>query len=193
MTNNPASSTKPSTKLDRIPILHAPHYWTPWPHEFNRLMLKYQVSQSFFVTLMYLWTATVGSSDDTCGEIALTQIPARRKHVQKWIAALCESGFFEVEKAKLGSQEGSFYSYKESTTPEAWELLFAVLAKIEVFGGLDDSFTVTNFGKMVGRVFHPRNEPALPGESPVPVDETIKQKVAAFEAALTRATRRKRS
>lgn len=144
------SSDKPKTKIDRIKVLT---YWTPWPHDFNRLMMKYQISHSFLVTLIYLWQATVGSGDDTCGYLALRQIPVRRKHAEKWLAALCESGLFTVEKAKLGSQDGSRYEYREDATMKDWETLFHRLAEIEKLGGLEDKFRVEKFGKMVANTF----------------------------------------
>src|SRR6185369_10298071 len=92
------SNDKPQTKIDRIGLFD--QGWTAWPHEFNRLMRKYRIAYSFYITLLFLWSATVGNNDDCCGTLALTQIPARRKHVEKWIAALCASGFFAQHKAR---------------------------------------------------------------------------------------------
>jgi hypothetical protein len=116
-------------------------------------MLQYKVSQSFWVTLLYLWKHTVGEETDSCGELAITQIPARRKDVLKWLAALCETGFFEVQKARLGDQNGSLYTYDETRTTEQWEKLVSSLALLESIGGLDDSFPVSKFSSMATRIF----------------------------------------
>jgi hypothetical protein len=188
------NSDKPKTKIDNIKILS--DGWTAWPHEFNRLMLKYQISHSFYVTLLYLWSATVGNSkDDAYGTLALTQIPARRKHVQKWIAALCQHGscFFLEHKASRGSQEGSLFTYREHTTLSDWEKLFEVLAQIELLGGLDDNFTVKKFGQLVASNFDSENESAAQTEDIPPLDDATKRKATAALEAFESATRRKRS
>lgn len=172
MTNPPAAD-KPETKISRIKVLS--YHWTAWPHEFNRLMLKYQISHSFFVTLLYLWKATVGNDNYSSGELALTQIPVRRKHAEKWLAALCESGLFTVEKATLGSQEGSYYEYREDATVKDWDRLFHVLAQIELLGGLDDKFSVKKFGQMVASAFKPDDKAVSTSDDDfVQVDDATK-------------------
>jgi hypothetical protein len=170
------NSDKAKTKIDRIKVLA--DGWTPWPHEFDRLQLKYKISHSFFVTLFYLWSATVGSSDDSEGTLAITQIPARRKHVLKWIAALCQSGscFFLQHKAPLGSQEGSLFTYREHTTPEDWEKLFEVLAQIELLGGLEDCFSTKTFAQLVASNFNSANESAAHKGDYAQVDDDAKRK-----------------
>ena len=189
MSNQPTGD-KQRTKFDRIQLFN--NYWTAWPHEFNRLMLRYQISHSFLITLLYLWAATVGSSDDCIGNLALTQIPARRKHVEKWLEALVQSGLFRVHKAKLGSQEGSAYCYQESSTFEDWDLLFKVLAHLEFFGGLDDKFSVKQFGEMVASAFK-SGEVRLPDGERVEVDDVTKRKIEYIDDALEEGVRRKRS
>ena len=186
-----SSSDKPKTKIERIKALAL--YWSPWPHEFNRLMMKYQISHSFLVTLLYLWQATVGSGDDTCGHLALTQIPVRRKHAEKWLTALCKSGLFKVDKAKLGDQTGSFYEYREDATLKEWERLFYVLAQLELLGGLDDNFTVKKFGQLVASNFKPENKTATQAEGVFPLDDAAKRKAKAAFEAFESATLRKRS
>jgi len=190
VSNQPTNAAKPKTKLDRIDLFN--HYWTPWPHEFNHLMLRYQISHSFLITLLYLWAATVGSSDDCIGNLALTQIPARRKHVEKWLEALVKSGLFRVHKAKLGSQEGSLYCYQESSTFEDWDLLFKVLARLEFLGALDDTFSVKQFGRLVASAFN-SGEVRLPDGACVEVDDVTKRKIEYIDDALNEGVRRKRS
>jgi hypothetical protein len=190
--SNQPTGDKPKTKIDRIEVLS--YGWSPWPHWFSYLMLHYKVSHSFWVTLMYLWKHTVGRETDSCGELAFTQIPARRKHVEKWLAALCESGFFEVDKARRGDQVGSLYTYDESKTTEHWKKLIDILARIELLGGLDDGVPFSQFGAMVARNFRGSKKLPVPAnDERVQIDAATKRKIAAIEAAMKEGTRRKRS
>ena len=192
MSNQPTGD-KQRTKFDRIQLFN--NYWTAWPHEFNRLMLRYQISHSFLITLLYLWAATVGSSDDCIGNLALTQIPARRKHVEKWLGKkhLSNPAFLGCIRQSWGAKEGSAYCYQEeSSTFEDWDLLFKVLAHLEFFGGLDDKFSVKQFGEMVASAFK-SGEVRLPDGERVEVDDVTKRKIEYIEDALEEGVRRKRS
>jgi hypothetical protein len=106
---------------------------TRWPHQFEDWNLKYRPPKHFYLTVHYLWAATVGNDPDTYdGHLALSQIPVRHHDRNKWITALLAIGFWERIKAGrrgIGPERaGSLYNYVESTTDEAWERLFQVAA-----------------------------------------------------------------
>jgi hypothetical protein len=117
--------------------------WGKFPHFFTYLLRKYPVPHHFLLTLLFLWDATVGSSDSPIGQISLSQIPVRNRERNKWLAAFVAVGFWEVVKAKPsdGGKSGSMYVYNESTTPEAWETFFMAASRAQHFPGWDDVST----------------------------------------------------
>ncbi len=136
-------------KATGIPILDEFAYGR-WPHAFMIWATRHSVPDHFLITLMYLWDATVGSSDDYSGDLAIAQVPVRERTVRKWLAAFCAVGFFEEKKRKPGDKKGSIFVYESSTTPSAWERMFKVAGLAERFGNWD-SMPPDKFGKFIAR------------------------------------------
>lgn len=111
--------------------------WGRWPHLFTVLAREYKVPTEFFITLIFLWDATVGSKSSPSGKLALSQIPGRERTVGKWLAALEAAEFFTVEKAGPHDHEGSTYTYNEETTAESWEAFFEKAEWLDPFPSWD--------------------------------------------------------
>jgi hypothetical protein len=99
--------------------------YSRWPHLFNVLALKYNVPDSFILTLLFLWDRTVGSGEEEAGDCALSQIPVNPRWKKKWIAALVAAGFFTCTREESGgrNQRGAFYVYNNPPA-EAWAKFF---------------------------------------------------------------------
>ena len=140
-------------KFSDVPLLVSSDgfYWIPWPHEFNRLMRAYpKVPHSFWITLMHVWGATVGSVDGQSGLLAISQIPVRAKDARKWIErALTVAGFFRRKVAGQGDKEGSAFYVGEPKGRAEWEAFLESLSWVVEFNGLGTKVTTKRFGKLV--------------------------------------------
>ena len=174
-------------------------FFTKWPHVFNTLSLKYAVPDSFLVTLLFLWSATVGSINHGDGEIALSQIPVRPRYLRKYIEALVRARFFEKVQAGPESEKGSWYSYDDEKTAEDWDAFFSSVARVCALGGLDDDLSPDKFAKLVDttkpqpmpRQLIQLRDGAYDGETPIPMDEKTRARADEVIRGFDRLARRK--
>src|SRR4051812_22130431 len=136
-------------KATGIPILDEYAYGR-WPHAFMVWATRHDVPEHFLITLLYLWDATVGSGDDCCGDLAISQVRGRERTIRKWLAAFCAAGFFEEKKRNPGDKKGSMFVYNQNTTPEAWERMFKAAGLAQHFGNWDE-MSPEKFGKFMAR------------------------------------------
>jgi len=138
-------------KFEHIPFLKAG--FVEWPHEFNRLMRNNpKVPPSFWITLLHLWSATVGSRSHKWGRISFSAIPVRSKSARKFIAALCEAGFFWCTAGRYGGHtESTRYQIQPDKMLVDWERFLDALSWAIHFGGLEDDVPTRKFGKLVGQ------------------------------------------
>ncbi|MFZ3276614.1 MAG: hypothetical protein WA182_06885 [Candidatus Sulfotelmatobacter sp.] len=133
-----------------------------FPHLFLELARRFDVLHEFLTVLLYLWDATVGQAQFVDGEkidrnpqgrISRSQFPAavRNKQRDKWLAALCASGLFNLlEKAPPESRVGSLYEYVQESTTEDWVRFFGMVRLAKWFRGDKDKkgFTPARFARM---------------------------------------------